>query len=140
MIDQLFEFVENHPLLVSAFLVVLLAWLAFEAKRGGASGVSTTETTSLINREDGVVIDIRESNEFKAGHIAGAKNIPQSRLKDRLPQIEKHKDTPVIVVCKQGQTSSAAVTELSQAGFSRVYKLKGGMAQWQADGLPVVRR
>ncbi|WP_110693617.1 rhodanese-like domain-containing protein [Salinicola halophyticus] len=140
MIDQLFEFVENHPLLVSAFLVVLLAWLAFEAKRGGASGVSTTETTSLINREDGVVIDIRESNEFKAGHIAGAKNIPQSRLKERLPQIEKHKDTPVIVVCKQGQTSSAAVTELSQAGFSRVYKLKGGMAQWQADGLPVVRR
>ncbi|MGM8850588.1 rhodanese-like domain-containing protein [Salinicola halophyticus] len=140
MIDQLFEFVENHPLLVSAFLVVLLAWLAFEAKRGGASGVSTTETTLLINREDGVVIDIRESNEFKAGHIAGAKNIPQSRLKERLPQIEKHKDTPVIVVCKQGQTSSAAVTELSQAGFSRVYKLKGGMAQWQADGLPVVRR
>ncbi|MGM8929977.1 rhodanese-like domain-containing protein [Salinicola halophyticus] len=140
MIDQLFEFVENHPLLVSAFLVVLLAWLAFEAKRGGASGVSTTETTSLINREDGVVIDIRESNEFKAGHIAGAKNIPQSRLKERLPQIEKHKDTPVIVVCKQGQTSRAAVTELSQAGFSRVYKLKGGMAQWQADGLPVVRR
>ncbi|MDF3920177.1 rhodanese-like domain-containing protein [Salinicola sp. LHM] len=140
MIDQLFEFVENHPLLVSAFLVVLLAWLAFEAKRGGASGVSTNEATSLINREDGVVIDIRESSEFKAGHIAGAKNVPQARLKERLTQIEKYKDTPVIVVCKQGQAAGAAVTELTQAGFSRVYKLKGGMAQWQADGLPVVRR
>ncbi|GHB14545.1 rhodanese-like domain-containing protein [Salinicola rhizosphaerae] len=140
MIDQLFEFVENHPLLVSAFLVVLLAWLAFEAKRSGASGVSTSEATTLINREDGVVIDIRESPEFKAGHIAGAKNVPQARLKERLTQLEKHKDKPVIVVCKQGQAAAAAVTELTQAGFSRVYKLKGGMAQWQADSLPVVKR
>ena len=117
MIDQLFEFVENHPLLVSAFLVVLLAWLAFEAKRGSASGVSTSEATTLINREDG-----------------------QARLKERLGQLEKHKDQPVVVVCKHGQSSAAAVTELSQAGFSRVYKLKGGMAQWQADSLPVVKR
>ncbi|WP_110649010.1 rhodanese-like domain-containing protein [Salinicola peritrichatus] len=140
MIDQLFEFIENHPLLVSAFLVVLLAWLAFEAKRGSASGVSTGEATSLINREDGVVIDIRDSGEFKAGHIAGAKNIPQARLKERLTQLDKFKEQPIIVVCKQGQAAGAAVTELSQAGFSRVYKLKGGMAQWQADNLPVVKR
>lgn len=140
MIDQLFEFIENHPLLAGAFLIVLLAWLAFEAKRGSASGVSTSEATTLINREDGVVVDIRESNEFKAGHIAGAKNVPQARLKERLSQLEKFKDKPVIVVCKQGQTAAAAVTELSQAGFSRVYKLKGGMAQWQADSLPVVKR
>ncbi|WP_110685596.1 rhodanese-like domain-containing protein [Salinicola aestuarinus] len=140
MIDQLFEFIENHPLLVSAFLLVLLAWLAFEAKRGGSAGVSTTEATTLINREDGLLLDIRESAEFKAGHIAGAKNVPQSRLKERLPQLEKHKESPVIVVCKQGQNAGAAVTELTQAGFSRVYKLKGGMAQWQADNLPVVKR
>ncbi|WP_087720796.1 rhodanese-like domain-containing protein [Salinicola salarius] len=72
--------------------------------------------------------------------MAGAKNFPQARLKERLTQLDKFKDKPVIVVCKQGQAAGAAVTELSQAGFSRVYKLKGGMAQWQADNLPVVKR
>ncbi|GAB2788099.1 rhodanese-like domain-containing protein [Halomonas shantousis] len=139
MIDKLFEFAQNHPLLVGAFLLVLLAWIAFEALRGN-HGVSTGEATNLVNREDGVIVDIRDSKDFKAGHIAGAKNIPQSRLNDRLNELEKFKDKPVIVVCKHGQSSGVAVAQLSKAGFSRVSKLKGGMGQWQADNLPVVRK
>ena len=139
MIDQLFEFVQNHPLLVGAFVAVLAAWLAYEAKTGN-HGVDTGEATKLVNRDDAVIVDIRDPKEFKAGHIAGARNIPQGRLNDRLKELEAFKEKPVVVVCKHGQSSGAAVGQLTQAGFTRATKLKGGMTQWQSDELPVVRK
>lgn len=140
MIDQLFEFVANHPLMVGAFVLVLLAWIAYEARNSSAGGVTSSQATQLINREDAVVIDIREVGEFKAGHIAGARSIPQSKLDSRLGELEKSKEKPVIVVCKQGQASGIAVAKLAKAGFTRPLKLKGGMFQWQSDGLPVVKK
>lgn len=140
MIDQLFEFVMNHPLLVGAFLLVLTAWIAYEIKGSTSSGVSSGEATQLINREDAVVVDIRDAGDFKTGHIAGARNIPQSRLDDRMNELEKLKDKPLIVVCKHGQASGAVLAKLAKAGFTRAYKLKGGVSQWQADGLPLVRK
>ena len=140
MIDQLFEFVQNHPLLVGAFLVVLTAWVAYEIRNSSASGVSAAQATQLINRKDAVIVDTREAGDFKAGHIAGARNIPQSRLDDRMSELEKIKDKPIIVACKTGQSAGVTVAKLSKAGFAQVYKLKGGMMQWQADGLPVVKK
>ncbi|TFH87598.1 rhodanese-like domain-containing protein [Billgrantia azerbaijanica] len=140
MIDQLFEFVQNHPLLVAAFLMVLLAWIVYEIRNSAASGVSSSQATQLINREDAVVVDTRDAGDFKAGHIAGARNIPQSRLETRMNELEKVKEKPIIVVCKSGQSSGMSVAKLAKAGFPRVFKLKGGMMQWQADGLPVVKK
>lgn len=140
MIDQLFEFIANHPLLVGAFVLVLLAWIAYEIRNSSAGGVTSAQATQLINREDAVVIDIREAGDFKAGHIAGARNIPQSKLESRLSELDKAKEKPVIVVCKHGQSSGIAVAKLVKAGFTRPLKLKGGILQWQSDGLPVVKK
>ncbi|SDN94357.1 Rhodanese-related sulfurtransferase [Halomonas shengliensis] len=140
MIDQLFDFVQNHPLLVGAFLLVLTAWVLYEVRNSAAGGVTAGEATQLINREDAVVVDTREAGDFKAGHIAGARNIPQSRLDERMSELEKVKDKPIIVACKHGQAAGAAVAKLTKAGYPRVLKLKGGMMQWQADGLPVVKK
>ena len=140
MIDQLFEFVMNHPLLVGAFLLVLIAWIVYETRSAASNAVSSTQATQLINREDAVVLDIRESKDFKAGHIAGARNIPQSSLDSRMSELDKVKSQPIIVVCKHGQSSGAAQAKLAKAGFERAMKLRGGMAQWQADGLPVVKK
>lgn len=139
MIDQLFEFAQNHLLLVSAFVVVLVAWLVYEAQRGN-TGVTSGEATDLVNRKDAVIVDIREAKEFKAGHIAGALNIPNAKLESRLSELKKYQDKPVVVVCQSGQSASAAVEKLKKHGFSHATKLKGGMAQWQADSLPTVKR
>ncbi|MBE0402660.1 MULTISPECIES: rhodanese-like domain-containing protein [Halomonas] len=140
MIDQLFEFVQNHPLLVGAFLLVLVAWLIYETRSASTNAVTSTQATQLINREDAVVLDIRESKDFKAGHIAGARNIPHNKLDNRMNELDKVKNQPIIVVCKHGQSAGAVQTKLAKAGFERVTKLKGGMAQWQADSLPVVKK
>ncbi|WP_416138677.1 rhodanese-like domain-containing protein [Halomonas sp. HK25] len=140
MIDQLFEFMQNHPLLVGAFLLVLTAWILYEVRNSSANGVTSSEATQLINREDAVVVDTRDADAFKAGHIAGARHIPQSRIDERQGELQKVKEKPIIVVCKSGQTSGMTVAKLAKAGYPRVLKLKGGMMQWQADGLPVVRK
>ncbi len=140
MIDQLFEFVQNHPLLVGAFLLVLTAWILYEVRNSSANGVTSSEATQLINREDAVVLDTRDADAFKAGHIAGARNIPQSRIDERMGELQKAKEKPIIVVCKSGQTAGTTVVKLAKGGYPRVLKLKGGMMQWQADGLPVVRK
>ncbi|MCA1768466.1 MAG: rhodanese-like domain-containing protein [Halomonas sp.] len=140
MIDQLFEFVQNHPLLVGAFLLVLTAWILYEVRNSSANGVTSLEATQLINREDAVVVDTRDADAFKAGHIAGARNIPQSRIDERMGELQKVKEKPIIVVCKSGQTAGTTVAKLLKGGYPRVLKLKGGMMQWQADSLPVVRK
>ena len=140
MIDQLFEFVQNHPLLVGAFLLVLTAWILYEVRNSSANGVTSSEATQLINREDAVVVDTRDADAFKAGHIAGARNIPQSRIDERMGELQKVKEKPIIVVCKSGQTAGTIVAKLAKGGYPRVLKLKGGMMQWQADGLPVVKK
>ena len=87
-----------------------------------------------------MVVDTRDAGDFKAGHIAGARNIPQSRIDERLSELEKVKEKPIIIVCKSGQSAGMTVAKLAKAGYPRVLKLKGGMLQWQADGLPVVRK
>ncbi len=138
MFDRFLEFATHHPLLVGAFVVVLLVWALYEARRSGANAVSSSEATHLINREDAQIVDLREAKEFKAGYIAGAINIPNGKLDSRINELEKFKDRPVILVCKAGQQASAAALKLEKAGFSKVKRLRGGMAQWQADDLPTV--
>ena len=93
MIDQLFEFVMNHPLLVGAFLLVLIAWIVYETRSASSNAVSSTQATQLINREDAVVLDIRESKDFKAGHIAGARHHRLDRAENvlhRLFSVARH--------------------------------------------------
>lgn len=140
MIDHLYQFATNHPLLVGPFVVILLIWAAYEARRAGVNAISSSEATQLINREDAQVIDLREAKEFKARHISGALNIPNSKLESRLSELEKFKENPIILVCKAGQQSAAAASKLEKAGFDKVKRLRGGMSQWQADDLPTVSK
>jgi rhodanese-related sulfurtransferase len=108
----------------------------------GAAGsrVTTGEATTLINREDAQVIDVREPTEFAGGHLLGAKNIPVARFGERSADLDKLKDKPVIVCCETGIRSAKAVKELQKLGFRRVFNLDGGMAAWSKAGLPVTTK
>lgn len=138
MIEQLFEFIGNHFILVGLFIALLFAFLVNEGKQGGAA-ISTSNLVNLINRENAVVIDIRDKKEFNLGHIAGAINIPYSQLDSRVSELEADKEKPVVVVCKMGQNSGAAGRKLKAQGFTNVRRLSGGMSEWTASGLPLVK-
>ncbi|MCG8316747.1 MAG: rhodanese-like domain-containing protein [Pseudomonadales bacterium] len=135
--DRLIEFAMNHPFLVGGFLALLAAFITLETRRGGKS-VSPQQLTNLVNRDEALVLDVRDTKEFREGHITGSKNIPYSSLQSKLGEIEKHKEQPIILVCKMGQHAGAAGRILSGAGFKDVRRLSGGVSGWKADGLPLV--
>jgi rhodanese-related sulfurtransferase len=94
----------------------------------------------LLNQDEIIVIDAREPAEFAKGHIEGARQISLVRLKDKLPELEPHKNHPVLVYCQQGTHSKEACKQLAAAGFSQVYYLEGGILTWQDQKLPLVKK
>ena len=130
------DFVRNNLLLFAVAFVsgAMLLWPLFRKSAGGP-WVTTAEATHLINREDALVLDVRDPGEYGAGHILGAKNVPLSRLGDA--DVAKRKERPVIVYCDGSERSSKAVALLKKQGYTRVVNLSGGLKAWQQAGLPV---
>jgi rhodanese-related sulfurtransferase len=135
---QLFEFIGHHPILVGIFAVLLVLFVRNETQRGG-KGVSPQELVNLVNKEGAIVLDVRDSKEFAAGHIVDAVNVPHTALESRLSELEKYKEKPVTIVCKMGQHAGTAGAMLRKAGFASVSRLSGGMTEWRNQNLPVVK-
>ena len=132
----LVDFLRNNLLLLIVAFVsgAMLLWPLFRRTAGGP-WVTTAEATHLINREDALVLDVRDPGEYGAGHILGAKNFPLSRLGDG--EVTKRKDRPIIVYCDGTERSSKAISALKKQGYTRVANLTGGLRAWQQAGLPV---
>ena len=117
-------------------------WLLFDFVRnqGNKSLISPTEATMLINREEAVVIDVREQTEFSKGHIPNARHIPAGELQRRSGDLEKFKGRPIILCCATGARSATAVSTLKKAGFDKLYNLRGGIYEWEKAGQPIGRK
>lgn len=108
-------------------------------KRGAGASVSANDAVLLINRSGAVVLDIRDDAAFAAGHIAEAKHIPLAQLSDRLKELSKFKEKPVLVCCDNGIQSGKAAVILAKQGFAQVRQLQGGVKAWQEAKLPLVK-
>jgi rhodanese-related sulfurtransferase len=139
LVEQIFDFVTNHYILVSAFVFLLVAFVVNEGKQGGAA-ITPTNLVNLVNREGAVLVDIRDIKEYGTGHIAGAVSMPVSSIDARIGELDSYKDKPVVLVCKMGQHASATGRKFKEKGFENVRRLSGGMAEWTANGLPVVKK
>lgn len=136
--EQFIEFVVNHWALCSAFVILLFLLIFSESKKAG-SGIGNSTLTQLVNREDAVVIDLRKKDEFSQGSIANAKSIPYEKFSERMKELEKYKDNPIILICKIGQHSREAAKLLHASDYKKVYRLNGGLSGWTADKLPLVK-
>ncbi|WP_138435458.1 rhodanese-like domain-containing protein [Marinobacter shengliensis] len=137
--DRLFEFVVNHYILVSLFVAFLVAILVLESRRGGTK-ISAQGAVTLINKDEAVVLDIRDRKEFGEGRITGSINIPLNSLKSRANELSKFKDKQIIVADKMGQHSAMAVKQLNAEGYANVVRLNGGITDWRASNLPLVKK
>jgi rhodanese-related sulfurtransferase len=90
-----------------------------------------------MNQGGSLVLDVREGDEFAAGHLPKARHIPLSQLSKRVEEIAKFKEKPVLVTCRNGTRSGAAARVLKQAGFTNVFALRGGVNEWLKASLPV---
>jgi rhodanese-related sulfurtransferase len=131
------KFILDNWMLMSVALASasLLFWPILK----GASGGSLTPqgAVQLINREKAVVIDVCEANEFAAGHVGGAKNIPLNQLEEKLTAAVKNKALPVILVCQSGARSNRAVAIAKKLGYEQAQSLGGGLSAWRTANLPV---
>ncbi len=137
-LQHLIEFIGNHYLLTTAFLVVLALLLFTEGRKSGKA-LTASQATTLINREQAVVIDLRSKKDFSAGHIVDSINIPYDALEKRMGELDKHKGKPLLLVCAAGQHAGRCAKQLKAAGHENVARLAGGISGWRADNLPLVK-
>jgi len=132
------QFVIAKWYLFGAFLFVAALLFQFERRQSGPS-VTPNQLSTMVNQRDAVVLDIREHNDFKNGHIPGSINIPLAKIGERVAELHKSREKPVIVVCKMGQSATSVTKRLKEDGFAEVYRLGGGLLEWQSSNLPLVR-
>ncbi len=136
---MLMQFVANNWFLFVALFVVLflLVWGPLRQLMYGIHTVTTAEAVRLVNHEQGVIVDVREVEEFRGGHIPKSINVPLSSLGSKLSQLDKYKARPVVVCCRTSQRSMMAAFRLRKNQFANVQVLARGMIGWQSDSLPV---
>ena len=141
--EQMFEFVSNHPYLwmgLAAVLVMLIK-SEYETRTNQSAHIIPMNAIRLINNnDDALIIDVRTSAEFGKGHIRGARNMPISTLKDKLGSLSQNKDTAVLAYCNSGASSSSACRMLSKSGYSNVHNIAGGINAWLEAKLPTTTK
>jgi len=140
--DKYMQFLVNHYVLSGAWIVVagMIIYSFIGGRLRGFSSINPAGATQLINREDAIILDVREDNEYRDGHIINSVHIPVAYLNERLKELEKYKGKPIIVGCRSGQRSSHACTILKKQGFDSVYNLSGGIMAWKNDNLPLTKK
>lgn len=130
-------FIENWILIAVAFAAG--AMLVWPAVTGGvrAGSLSAAQVVQLMNREKAAVVDVCGADEFAAGHVVGAKNVPLPDLEAKLPGLVKNKATPVVLVCASGMRSNRAVAIAKKLGYENAHSLAGGMGAWRSANLPI---
>ena len=136
--QHLIEFIGNHYWLTTAFLVVLTLLLFTEGRKSGKA-LTAQEATILLNRENALLVDVRPKKDYAAGHIVDSVKIPLESFANRMVELEKHKDKPIILACANGQHAGAAAKQLKAAGYQHVNRLAHGVGGWRSDNLPLVK-
>jgi rhodanese-related sulfurtransferase len=118
----------------------MLLWSFFGNRLLGIKEVDHIGATQLINHKNALVLDVREESEFADGHVLNSKNVPLSKLKTRIGELEKYRERPIVVICRSGQRSASACILLGKQGFAQAYNLNGGVLAWQKASLPLEKR
>ncbi|MCK5639258.1 MAG: rhodanese-like domain-containing protein [Gammaproteobacteria bacterium] len=137
--QQFGEFFLNHWELFLALILILamLASTSFSSNLRGFKDLEPMQAVQKMNHDNALVVDIRENNEINEGMISGSRHMPLSTLADKVDQLTKDKDRPMLVVCRSGQRSAKACGILRKQGFEPLYSLKGGIMAWENASYPL---
>ena len=138
--QQVLEYAANHPVLVGATVLLALAALGYEwsRMRAGGQSVGPTDAVRLMN-QGALVLDVRSRDQYDAGHVIDARNVPSADLMQSVETLKKYRDKPLLTCCETGMTANAAARTLREQGFAKVASLRGGLQAWRAENLPLVR-
>jgi rhodanese-related sulfurtransferase len=140
LMERLIEYFGHHPWLASAAVVMAVLLVVYEirTRSENASAVSPQDAIRLMNH-GALVLDIRPQAEFATGHLNGARHLPSDQVLTAGETLKKHKEKPVLVYCAAGSLGAAAARQLAAQGFTKALNLRGGVAAWRAENLPLTR-
>lgn len=118
----------------------LLAVRQLTLYRRSRNTLSSIEATQLINCRNAVIIDVRSLADFEIGHLPFSKQINISEIREKITQIVKNKGASVLIVCQNGKQSQKVAHIATEAGYTEVYVLDGGIVSWQQSGMPIIRK
>jgi rhodanese-related sulfurtransferase len=138
--ERLLEYVTVNPWLAGAAVLALVAVVAFEARHRatGQSAISAQDLIRLMN-QGALVLDIRKPDEFAQGHVNGAKHVSSEKILTAGDDFKRYKEKVVVVYDQSGSLGAAAVRQLQAQGFTKAFTLRGGLAAWRAENLPVAK-
>ena len=138
--ERLLQYIGNHPLLAGAAVLVAIAAVVMELRARASSfmAIGPQDAIRLMN-QNALVLDLRPAEAFATGHLAGARNLPPEQLPQAGETLKKYKEKPVVVYCDSGTQSGPAARKLAEQGFTKAVNLRGGLAAWRAENLPLTR-
>lgn len=133
------QFLQNNiwTILIAITSGGMLFWSFFGNRLRGIQEVDHIAAMQLMNHKNALVLDVREQSEYDTGHILSSKHIPLGKLYERLGELEKYRERPIVVVCRSGQRSALACALLGKKGFAQALNLNGGVMAWQKASLPL---
>jgi rhodanese-related sulfurtransferase len=137
---QLLEYCSHHPFLAALTVGAALAVLGYELwMRSQSSGALGPQEVIRLMNQGATVLDLRAADAYAAGHINGARHFDAAQIANAGEALKKYKERPLVVYCDRGMTAASAVRTLVQQGFTKVFNLRGGIAAWRAENLPLAR-
>jgi rhodanese-related sulfurtransferase len=136
--DHLLEYITHHPWYASGAAIAALLVIAYElrTRNENVSAVSPQDVVRLMN-QGALIIDLRPAEAFATGHVAGAKQMSGEQILKAGDTLKKQKEKALVVYDDTGSLGAAAVRQLAAQGFTKAFNLRGGIAAWRAENLPL---
>jgi rhodanese-related sulfurtransferase len=136
--DRLLEYISHHPylsglLVLAAIITGIYEW---NARKQAYLAISPQDAIRLMNQH-ALVLDLRPAEAFAAGHLAGARNLPPDQILRAGETLKKYKEKPVVVYDESGSLGISAARQLAAQGFTKAVNLRGGLAAWRTENLPL---
>jgi len=136
--DRLLEYISHHPYLVSLAVAMALAVLVFEVRDRGRNFASIQPQDAIRLMNQGAqVVDLRDTAAFAAGHVSGARSLTPEQRGSAADSLKKFREKMLLLYCEEGSQSASLTKQLHANGFTKVFTLRGGLAAWRAEGLPL---
>jgi rhodanese-related sulfurtransferase len=138
--ERLFEYANHHPWLAGALVLVSILVIVYELRvqSEAKASVSPQDMVRLMN-QGALLIDLRPLEQYSAGHVGGARQMSGEQILQAGDTLKKYKEKAVVVYDDTGSLSASAVRQLAAQGFTKAFTLRGGLAAWRTENLPLTR-
>jgi rhodanese-related sulfurtransferase len=136
--DRILEYITHHPWYASGAAIAALLVIAYElrTRSENIAAVSPQDVVRMMN-QGALVIDLRPTEAFATGHVAGARQMSGEQILKAGDTLKKQKEKVLVVYDDTGSLGASAVRQLAAQGFTKAFTLRGGIAAWRAENLPL---